>query len=83
MRKNISISTIELIIYEIDNRPALELIDELLGNDHRLQWKDFSLFVTLGVNKGEKFGPFIEKDYANRLVLSVEPGVQQMMGQKD
>jgi hypothetical protein len=60
------------IIYEIDNRPALELIDELLGNDHRLQWKDFSLFVTLGVNKGEKFGPFIEKDYANRLVLSVD-----------
>lgn len=60
------------IIWEIDNRPALELIDELLGNDHRLQWKDFSLFVTLGVNKGEKFGPFIEKDYANRLVLSVD-----------
>jgi hypothetical protein len=60
------------IIYEIDNRPALELIDELLGNDHRLQWKDFSLFVTLGVNKGDKFGPFIEKDYANRLVLSVD-----------
>lgn len=60
------------IIYEIDHRPALELIDELLGNDHRLQWKDFSLFVTLGVNKGEKFGPFIESDYANRLVLSVD-----------
>lgn len=60
------------VIFEIDNRPALEVIDELMGNTHELAWKDFSLFVTLGVNKGEKFGPFDEKEYANRLLLAVD-----------
>ena len=60
------------VIFEIDNRPALEVIDELLGNNHTLQWKDFSLFVTLGVNAGEKFGVFDEKEYANRLLLAVD-----------
>ncbi len=60
------------VIFEIDNKPALEVIDELLGNNHSLEWKDFSLFVTLGVNTGEKFGVFDEKEYANRLLLAVD-----------
>ena len=60
------------VIFEIDNRPALEVIDELLGNNHTLKWKDFSFFVTLGVNRGEKFAPFDEKEYANRLLLAVD-----------
>ena len=60
------------VIAEIDNRPALEVIDELLGDNHGIKWKDFSLFVTLGVNRGEKFEDFNEKDYANRLVLAVD-----------
>ena len=60
------------VIFEIDSRPALEVIDELLGNNHSLQWKDYSLFVTLGVNTGEKFGVFDEKEYANRLLLAVD-----------
>jgi hypothetical protein len=60
------------VIFEIENRPALEVIDEIMGNHHKLQWKDFSFFVTLGVNKGEKFGKFDEKEYANRLLLAVD-----------
>ena len=60
------------VITEIDKRPALEIIDELLGHNHGIKWKDFSLFVTLGVNRGEKFGTFNEKNYANRLVLAVD-----------
>jgi hypothetical protein len=58
------------VIFEINNRPALEVIDELLGNN--IPWKDFALFVTLGVNRGEKFGPFNELNYANRLTLAVD-----------
>lgn len=60
------------VVSEIDNRPALEVIDELLGNNHTLEWKDFSLFVTLGVNRGQKFSAFDEKEYANRLLLAVD-----------
>jgi hypothetical protein len=59
------------VIYEINNKPALEAIQELLGPNSGLDWKSFPLFVTLGVNKGDKFGPFREQDYANRLCLAV------------
>lgn len=72
------------VVYEIDNRPALEVVDELLGQNHGLKWKDFSLFVTLGVNKGEKFGVFNEEHYANRLILAVdEPSRSLIMFEPD
>lgn len=61
------------VIYEIDGKPALDMIHEMLGPGSTLEWKDFPLFVTLGVNNGEKFGPFREEDYANRLTLAVDP----------
>src|SRR5438067_11956353 len=36
------------------------------------QWEEYPLFVTLGVNKGDKFGPFREVDYANRLAMAID-----------
>ena len=59
------------IIEEINHLPSLEVIDQMLGSQHGIPWKDFSFFITLGVNRGEKFATFDEKNYANRLVLSV------------
>lgn len=59
------------IIYEIDNKPALVLISEILGEDSGLQWEDFPLFLTLGLNKGDKFGDYNEDNYANRLCLAI------------
>jgi hypothetical protein len=60
------------VVLEIDDRPALEVIDELLGPDLHRSWRDFALYVTLGVNKGEKFAPYNEVNYANRLCLAVD-----------
>lgn len=72
------------VIYEIDDRPALEVVDELLGHNHGLKWKDFSLFVTFGVNKGDKFGVYSEENYANRLILAVdEPSRSIIMFEPD
>ena len=59
-------------VIEIDGKPALEMISQLLGPESDKNWEDFPLFVTLGVNKGDKFGPFREVDYANRLVMAVD-----------
>ena len=59
-------------VIEIDGKPALEVISQLLGPESDKDWEDFPLFVTLGVNKGDKFGPFREEDYANRLVMAVD-----------
>lgn len=61
------------VIYEIDNRPAIDVIDELFGEQHKIPWNEFPFFVTLGVNKGDKYGDFNEADYANRLCLAIDP----------
>lgn len=60
------------VVLEIDGRPAVEFIGEMLGPNADKSWEDYPLFVTLGVNKGDKFGPFKEEEYANRLCMSVD-----------
>ena len=62
------------IVLEIDNKPAIEMIADLLGSDSDKSWEDYPLFVTLGVNKGEKFGEFKEDDYASRLCMAIDKG---------
>ncbi len=59
-------------VHEIDNRPALEVISELLGKENDVPWKEYSFFVTLGVNQGEKYAPFQEENYQNRLCLRAD-----------
>lgn len=59
------------IIKEIDNKPALDAIAEMMGHDLEEHWKEYSFFITLGVNKGDKFAPFQEENYINRLCLKV------------
>lgn len=58
------------VIHEIDDRPAMDVIDELLGKS--LSPKEYAMNVTLGVNRGEKFDDFKESNYANRLTLAVD-----------
>ncbi len=61
------------VIYEIDGRPAIDVIDDLFGAENKVSWNDFPLFVTLGLNKGDKYGEFREEDYANRVCLAINP----------
>ena len=60
------------LILEIDGKPALELVARFLGPDTYRSWEDFPFFVTLGVNRGEKFGEFKDENYANRLVMGID-----------
>lgn len=60
------------VVLEIDGKPAVEAIAELFGPDSYKSWEEYPFFVTLGVNKGDKFGEFKEEKYANRLVLGVD-----------
>ena len=60
------------VVLEIDGKPAVDAIAELLGPDSDKSWEDYPIFVTLGVNKGDKFGPFNEEAYANRIVMGVD-----------
>lgn len=60
------------VLYSIDGRPAMDVIDELLGGDEWTRQLPL-LLVTLGVNHGEKYGPYNEKNYVNRLILGALP----------
>ena len=60
------------IILEIDGRPALEVVAQLLGTTGDRSWVEYPLFVTLGLNKGDKFAEFKEDNYANRLCMAID-----------
>jgi class 3 adenylate cyclase len=64
--------TDENVVLEIDGRPALEVVAELLGPESGRAWRDYAFFVTLGVNKGSKYGTFDPDAYANRMCMGVD-----------
>ncbi len=61
------------VVLEIDGKPALKVIHEMLGPDSGLTPEDYAFFVTIGVNRGDKFGEYREDDYANRMCIGVDP----------
>lgn len=59
-------------LQEVNNRPALELVREYLGDPDEVDWTSITSLITLGVNRGEKYGPFREENYVNRMVFGVD-----------
>ncbi|GHU03694.1 hypothetical protein FACS1894205_0670 [Alphaproteobacteria bacterium] len=57
-------------VLEINNRPALRFIDELL--DHAIPVENYAFFLTFGMKEGDKWGDFQEEDYANHLCLAID-----------
>lgn len=60
------------LVQEIDGRPALELIGDILGPDLRQDYQQYKFFVTFGVNHGQKWGAFQEDHYANKMCVNVD-----------
>jgi hypothetical protein len=60
------------IIYELDGKPIVEMIDELYGNRDWRHQRPVSL-LTIGKNHGEKFEQPIEENYVNRLITGCLP----------
>lgn len=60
------------ILYEMDGKPVVEIIDEVYGNQ---DWREQVPVkrLTIGVNYGEKFGDYEEGHYINRLITGVLP----------
>ncbi len=58
------------VVLGIDGRPALEVVDELLGG--AVPREEYGFRVILGVNRGELFAPFDEESYQTRLCLTVD-----------
>ena len=60
------------VVLELDGEPTLDVIARLSGDPDLSNWQDYPLFITLGVNHGDKYGPYREEDYAVRLCMAVD-----------
>jgi hypothetical protein len=60
------------VVLELDGEPMLDVVARLSGDPDMSNWQDYPLFITLGVNHGDKYGPYREEDYAVRLCMDVD-----------
>lgn len=60
------------VVLEFDGRPALEMIGEMLGPATDRSWEEYPLYITLGINHGEKFGEVRDDEYAVRLCMDID-----------
>ena len=60
------------IIYELDDKPIVKMIDDIYGHQNWRDQKPVSL-LTIGVNHGDRFKEPEETDYVNRLILGALP----------
>jgi hypothetical protein len=62
------------IVKELDGRPALDVIENIIGTGASRDWQQYSLLITLGANYGsDPYGDFHEDEYVNRLIAGVNP----------
>jgi hypothetical protein len=62
------------VIYELNGRPALEVLQEMIGREQEpFNIDNLSLNITLGEKHGDLFAPYNESSYVNRLIVSANP----------
>lgn len=60
------------VIYEVDDKPIANLIDEAYGDTSWRAQQPVNL-ITIGINYGEKFAEYDEDNYVNRLITGTLP----------
>jgi signal transduction histidine kinase len=58
------------VILEINDKPALDFMDELIGPAVRPA--DYPFFLIFGINQGEEWEEYNEDSYASRLCLAID-----------
>jgi diguanylate cyclase (GGDEF)-like protein len=58
------------MILEINHKPALSFMDELLGGE--IQPEQYPFFLLFGINYGERWGEYDENKYASRLCFGID-----------
>jgi hypothetical protein len=62
------------VVRELDGRPALEVIEDIIGTGASRDWQQYSLLVTLGANySDDPYGDFDENQYVSRLIAAANP----------
>ena len=61
-------------VFELDNRPALAVIERMLGLPlGGSRGQELTLVATLGQKQGDPYAPYDENAYVNRLILRANP----------
>lgn len=61
------------VVLELDGRPTADVVAELMGQGpEEIAWEEYPLYVTLGINNGDKFDDYREDDYSVRLCMDVD-----------
>ena len=61
-------------VYELDGEPALSVIERMLGLPiGGSRGQELSLLATLGQKQGDRYAPYDENSYVNRLILTADP----------
>jgi len=61
-------------VFELDGRPALTVIEQMLGLElGTTSGQQLSLVATLGQKQGDPFAPYNENNYVNRMILQATP----------
>lgn len=58
------------VVLELDGRPAIETVAAAFGED--TSWQEYPLYITLGMNQGDKFGEVLDENYAVRLCMDID-----------
>lgn len=59
------------VLLELDGRRAVDVIAEGFGPDDT-SWLEYPVYITLGINHGDKFGEPRDEDYAVRLCMDID-----------
>lgn len=59
------------VVLEFDGRRAIDVITEAFGPDDT-SWLEYPVYITLGINHGDKFGEPRDEDYAVRLCMDID-----------
>lgn len=58
------------VVLEFDGRPAVEAVAAAFGDD--TSWQEYPLYITLGMNQGDKFGEVRDENYVVRLCMDID-----------
>ncbi|MGD9189397.1 MAG: FIST N-terminal domain-containing protein [Desulfobacteraceae bacterium] len=61
------------VLYELDDRPAYEVLQEMTQLANESQDVNFTRLVALGKKLGNPFDPYKESAYINRLIIDTNP----------
>jgi len=59
-------------ILELDHKPALDMVLDILGEDLKENPQEVKFFVTLGKNTGDKWSEYNPGNYINRMCVGVD-----------